>query len=74
MKRLPQLNAVLPDDGSRQEMLDSLGVNQNLNQTAEFPLAAADRSYAVNALFQEAGSQFPGHVATTQKSDLRSVY
>jgi len=66
-------NAVLPDDGSRQEILDSLGMNQNLNQTAEFPLAVADRSYAANALFQEAGSQLPGHVATTQKSDLRSV-
>ncbi len=66
-------NAVLPDDGSRQEILDSLGVNQSLSQTAEFPLAAADRSYAVNALFQQAGSQLPGHVAATQKSDLRSV-
>ncbi len=48
-------NAVLPDDGSRQEILDSLGVNQSLSQTAEFPLAAADRSYAANALVPASG-------------------
>jgi subtilase family serine protease len=66
-------NAALPDDGSQQEALDSLGVNQNVNQTAEFPLAAADRSYAANALFQAAKSLLPGHVATVQKSDLNSV-
>jgi hypothetical protein len=66
-------HAVLPDDGSRQEILDSLGVNQNLKQTAAFPLATEDRSYNANTLFQSASSQLPGTVATTQKSDLGSV-
>ncbi len=59
-------NAVLLDDGSRQEILDALGVNQSLSQSAEIPLTAADRSYADNALFQQAGSQLPGHVVTVQ--------
>ncbi|MDZ4255508.1 MAG: putative Ig domain-containing protein, partial [Sulfuritalea sp.] len=66
-------NAVLPDDGSRQEILDALGVNTSLSQTAELPLAAADRSYAANPLFAQAIAQLPGQVASNQTGDLSSV-
>jgi len=66
-------NAVLPDDGARQDVLDALGVNETVTQTAETPLAPADRSYAANALFEQSTQQLPGRVATYQTSDLRSV-
>jgi hypothetical protein len=65
--------AVLPDDGARQEILDAIGVNESLAQTAELPLAAIDRSYPSNALFAEAERLLPGHVTSSQSSDLRSV-
>jgi len=39
-------NAVLPDDGSRQAVLDGLGIIESVTQTPELPLAAPDRSYA----------------------------
>ena len=66
-------NAVLPDDGARQAILDSLGLNQSLSQTATTPLAANDRSYNSNALFQQATQQLAGKVANSQSSDLRNV-
>jgi hypothetical protein len=66
-------NAVLPDDGSRQEILDALGVNASLSQTAEMPLAPADRSYPANPLFAQAMAQLPGQVAANQGGDLGSV-
>ena len=66
-------NAVLPDDGARQEVLDGLGVNETVSQTAAIPLATPDRSYAANALFEQSTLQLPGRVATHQTSDLRSV-
>lgn len=66
-------NAVLPDDGARQAILDSLGVNESLSQTATTPLAANDRSYNSNALFQQATQQLAGKVAASQSSDLRNV-
>ncbi|MCM8597201.1 MAG: putative Ig domain-containing protein, partial [Candidatus Accumulibacter sp.] len=65
--------AVLPDDGSRQEVLDSLGATAKLAATAETPLAANDRSYPANALFAEAGRLVPGSVASARGSDLQSV-
>lgn len=66
-------NAVLPDDGARQEVLDALGVNETVTQTAEMPLAAPDRSYPANDLFEQSTQQLPGQVARIQTSDLRSV-
>ena len=66
-------NAVLPDDGSRQAVLDALGVNETVSQTAELPLATPDRSYAANGLFTQAALRLPGYVATAQPSDLKSV-
>jgi subtilase family serine protease len=66
-------NAVLPDDGARQEVLDGLGVNATLAQTASTPLAPTDRSYPSNPLFTEASRQLPGLVASSQRSDLRAV-
>ncbi|HRD91359.1 MAG TPA: hypothetical protein PK752_24335, partial [Accumulibacter sp.] len=66
-------NAVLPDDGARQEILDRLGFNETLKETAETPLAPADRSYPANALFAQATQQRPGRVASVQTSDLQSV-
>ncbi|HLF95978.1 MAG TPA: CARDB domain-containing protein, partial [Methylococcaceae bacterium] len=66
-------NAVLPDDGSRQAVLDALGVNETLTQTAELPLATESRRYAVNALFEAAMQQLPGSVAPAQPGDLSAV-
>jgi len=66
-------NAIVPDDGARQEILDALGVNESLLPTAEVPQATADRSYPANALFADASRQLPGQVASTQLADLRSV-
>jgi hypothetical protein len=53
-------NAVLPDDGARQEVLDGLGVNATLAQTASTPLAPTDRSYPSNPLFTEASRNCQG--------------
>ena len=66
-------NAVLPDDGARQEVLDSLGFNETVNPTAETPLAPVDRGYPANSLFEQAAQQLPGRVASVQTSDLKSV-
>ncbi|MEO7621604.1 MAG: CARDB domain-containing protein, partial [Gallionella sp.] len=66
-------NAVLPDDGSRQAVLDALGADASLTQTAQTPLAAADRSYVANALFQQSTQQLPGFVATALPGDLQTV-
>ncbi|MBU3058495.1 hypothetical protein, partial [Pseudomonas indica] len=66
-------NAVLPDDGARQAVLDHLGVLETLDQTRETPLAPQDRDYPRNALFEQATGQLPGQVATQQTSELRSV-
>ncbi|MFO1403440.1 MAG: hypothetical protein U1E96_02555 [Azonexus sp.] len=52
-------NAVLPDDGARQAVLDSLGITDIVSQTAETPLAPADRSYPANTLFEQATQQLP---------------
>ncbi|UUZ69428.1 putative Ig domain-containing protein [Polaromonas sp. P2-4] len=66
-------NAVLPDDGTRQAVLDGLGVIETLSQTAELPLAAPDRSYESNTLFEQATHALPGQKAPAQPSDLNSV-
>jgi hypothetical protein len=66
-------NAVLPDDGSRQAVLATLGVNDTVTQTAVTPLAVLDRSYSTNALFGLATQQLPGFVATALPGDLQSV-
>ena len=66
-------NAVLPDDGSRQTVLEGLGVNEVLSQTAELPLALPDRSYPANTLFAQAQQQLPGQIVSTQPAELRSV-
>lgn len=66
-------NAVLPDDGSRQQVLDGLGVTPGVEQSAQVPQAPADRSYADNALFQQATQLLPGHVASVGAGDLRNV-
>ncbi|MDB5858608.1 MAG: hypothetical protein JWQ76_2297, partial [Ramlibacter sp.] len=66
-------NAVLPDDGSRQALLDSLGATESLDQTPELPAATPGRTYADNALFAQAKNQLPGFVATSQTPDLQSV-
>jgi len=66
-------NAVLPDDGARQAILDQLGVNATLEQSASTPQATQDRSYVENSLFDQALNALPGHVATAQPGDLQSV-
>jgi len=66
-------NAVLPDDGARQAILDQLGVNATLEQSATTPQATQDRTYPANSLFEQALSVLPGHVATAQPGDLQSV-
>ena len=66
-------NAVLPDDGSRQAVLDALGVNTTVTQTPQTPLAVVNRTYPANALFQQSTQLLPGFVATATPSDLQSV-
>jgi hypothetical protein len=66
-------NAVLPDDGSRQAVLETLGITGALTQTAETPLAAADRTYAANTLFEQSTQRLPGFVATALPGDLQNV-
>ena len=66
-------NAILPDDGSRQAVLDQLGVNETLNQTKEIPLATPDRNYVSNALFEQSTNHLPGFVAPESPADLQSV-
>jgi len=66
-------NAVLPDDGSRQAVLDGLGVIETLSQSAELPLAAPDRTYETNTLFEQATHALPGQKAPAQPSDLNAV-
>jgi hypothetical protein len=66
-------DAVLPDDGTRRELLAGLGVNETLQPSAATPLAANDRSYPTSALFAQAQRQLPGQVASSRSSDLHSV-
>src|SRR5690606_10687134 len=66
-------NAVLPDDGSRAQVIQDLGVNETLQGTPELPLATPDRSYPGNALFDNAAQGLPGLVAPAQPADLQSV-
>ncbi|WP_233259655.1 CARDB domain-containing protein, partial [Ramlibacter sp. WS9] len=66
-------NAVLPDDGSRQAVLDALGATESLNQTSELPLATPGRTYAANVLFTQAQQQLPGYIPVAQASQLASV-
>ncbi|MES2942355.1 MAG: hypothetical protein V4772_05745, partial [Pseudomonadota bacterium] len=66
-------NAVLPDDGSRQAVLDALGTTETLTQTAELPLATQSRTYESSTVFAQAALLLPGFVATAQPSDLKSV-
>lgn len=66
-------NAVLPDDGSRQAVLDALGTNESLGQSQEVPLAATDRDYAANAMFEQAVQRLPGFVAPLATADLQTV-
>ena len=66
-------NAVLPDDGSRAQVIQALGVNESLQATAELPAAAPDRSYDSNALFATATQRLPGLVAPAQPGDLQNV-
>ncbi|MCP4925155.1 MAG: hypothetical protein GY916_04335, partial [Gammaproteobacteria bacterium] len=66
-------NAVLPDDGSRQDILDSLGVQESVTQSGEIPAAAEDRSYASNDLFEQSTEYLPGYVAPAIPGDLQTV-
>ncbi|HSV48544.1 MAG TPA: hypothetical protein VLJ58_22340, partial [Ramlibacter sp.] len=66
-------NAVLPDDGSRQAVLDALGATESLTQTQELPLATPGRSYPANVLFTQAQQQLPGFIPVAQASQLASV-
>ena len=64
---------MLPDDGSRQAVLETLGITGALTQTAETPLAAADRTYVANTLFEQSTQHLPGFVATALPGDLQNV-
>ncbi|ULU23434.1 tandem-95 repeat protein [Dyella terrae] len=66
-------NAVLPDDGARQAVLDGLGVTPTLDQTTQTPQAPQDRTYNSNPLFQQATQLLPGNVASNNPGDLTSV-
>ena len=66
-------NAVIPDDGSRQQVLAEIGSNESVQQTAQMPQAAQDREYLDNALFTEAQKGFAGQVDNNQSTDLNSV-
>ncbi|HEX4879001.1 MAG TPA: putative Ig domain-containing protein, partial [Limnobacter sp.] len=66
-------NAVLPDDGARQAVLDTLGVVEQVSQTGEVPRAPEDRDYPANADFQKASQLLPGHVARQQTGDFKQV-
>ncbi|HAY08473.1 MAG TPA: hypothetical protein DCY18_00810, partial [Thauera sp.] len=67
------LNAVLPDDGARQAVLNSLGVLESLNQTPELPLPSELRAYPPSNVFAQAAQLLPGAVATVQRSELGTV-
>ncbi|WP_346949757.1 putative Ig domain-containing protein, partial [Dyella sp.] len=66
-------NAVLPDDGARQQVLDGLGVTPGVDQTAQVPQAPQDRDYPSNPLFQQATQMLPGAVAGVNAGDLKNV-
>ena len=66
-------NAVIPDDGSRQQILTEIGSNDTLQQSAQIPLATQDRSYLNNTLFLEAQKGFAGQIDKNQSTDLNTV-
>jgi len=66
-------NAVLPDDGSRQAVLDGLGINDSVTQSTETPLATEIRSYPANTLFETSTQHLPGFVAAALPGDLQTV-
>ncbi len=65
-------NAVLPDDGARQDILDELGTNEQLDQSQEIPRATEQREYADNELFDSL-SGLPGKVSGHQPGDYQGV-
>jgi hypothetical protein len=67
------VNAVVPDDGSREQAQQALGSNETLTNSQELPAATPNRLYPSNALFEAASQRLPGFVAPAQGSDLRSV-
>ncbi|WP_198080418.1 CARDB domain-containing protein, partial [Acinetobacter calcoaceticus] len=66
-------NAVIPDDGSRQQLLTQIGSNEALQQTAQIPQATQDRSYLNNTIFAETQKGLVGQTDKNQNTDLNSV-
>ena len=72
-------NAVLPDDGSQASLLEQLGVQEELVQTAQTPTAPRDRTYESNTLFAEVKKGLPGFIADkvvtglSKTHDLQSI-
>ncbi|MDN5416349.1 MAG: putative Ig domain-containing protein, partial [Acinetobacter sp.] len=66
-------NAVIPDDGTRQQVLAEIGSNESVKQTSQIPKAAQDRSYLDNPLFIVAQKGFAGQTDKYQETDLNSV-
>ena len=68
------INAVLPDDGSRDAAQQALGSTDTLESSKELPAATPDRSYSTSNLFAQASLRLPGFVVpNNQTPDLQSV-
>ena len=67
------VNAVLPDDGSRDQAQQNLGSTETLDGSRELPAATPDRSYPTSELFAQSLLRLPGFVVPGQTADLQSV-
>ena len=67
-------NAVLPSDGTAQQVAAGLGGTPTVTSTtAQTPAAPQDRTYVSNSLFDQATQALPGPVSKINPPDLQSV-
>ncbi|MEG2268643.1 MAG: hypothetical protein RSC68_30470, partial [Acinetobacter sp.] len=66
-------NAIIPDDGSRQQLLTEIGSNESLQQSTQVHQAVQDRSYLNNSIFVEVQKGLAGQIDTNQSTDLNSI-
>ncbi len=66
-------NAVLPSDGTAQQVAAGLGSTPTVSTTPPTPATPEGRTYVSNNLFTQAQQQLPGPVSTIDPPDLQSV-